>query len=88
MFSRRTGRSTFSRWKIVRPNVFPFLLAAPRRLWDAALYELHKRLFAAVNALNAKWGKDALISLAPELTVAHTLPRLRSRRRRGVAATS
>ena len=33
---------------------------APRRLWDAALYELHKRLMAAVDALNAKWGKDVV----------------------------
>ena len=34
--------------------------AAPRRLWDAALYEMHKRLMAAVDSLNAKWGKDAV----------------------------
>jgi DNA polymerase V len=34
--------------------------SAPRRLWDAALYELHKRLMAAVDSLNAKWGKDAV----------------------------
>src|SRR5262249_45082591 len=34
--------------------------AAPRRLWDAALYELHRRLMAAVDSLNAKWGKDAV----------------------------
>jgi DNA polymerase V len=33
---------------------------APRRLWDAALYELHKRLMAAVDALNVKFGKDAV----------------------------
>jgi DNA polymerase V len=33
---------------------------APRRLWDAALYELHKRLMAAVDSLNAKWGKEAV----------------------------
>jgi hypothetical protein len=33
---------------------------APRRLWDRALYELHKRLMVAVDALNAKWGKDAV----------------------------
>jgi len=34
--------------------------AAPRRLWDAALNEMHKRLMAAVDSLNAKWGKDAV----------------------------
>jgi Domain of unknown function (DUF4113)/impB/mucB/samB family C-terminal domain len=34
--------------------------SAPRRLWDAALYELHKRLMAAVDALNIKFGKDTL----------------------------
>jgi DNA polymerase V len=34
--------------------------SAPRRLWDAALYELHKRLMASMDAINAKWGKDAL----------------------------
>jgi hypothetical protein len=33
---------------------------APRRLWDAALYEPHKRLMAAVDALNIKFGKDAV----------------------------
>jgi DNA polymerase V len=33
---------------------------APRRLWDAALYELHKRLMAAVDALNIKFGKDTV----------------------------
>jgi DNA polymerase V len=34
--------------------------SAPRRLWDAALYEIHKRLFAAVDSLNARLGKDTL----------------------------
>jgi hypothetical protein len=27
---------------------------------DAALYELHKRLMAAVDSLNARWGKDTV----------------------------
>ena len=34
--------------------------SAPRRLWDAALYEIHKRLMDTMDALNAKFGKDAL----------------------------
>src|SRR5262249_24959111 len=34
--------------------------SAPRRLWDAALYELHKRLMAAVDTLNIKFGKDTV----------------------------
>ena len=34
--------------------------STPRRLWDAALYELHKRLMAAVDSLNARWGKDTV----------------------------
>ncbi len=34
--------------------------SAPRRLWDAALYDLHKRLMAAVDALNTKFGKDTV----------------------------
>jgi DNA polymerase V len=34
--------------------------SAPRRLWDAALYELHKRLMAAVDSLNTRWGKDTV----------------------------
>ena len=34
--------------------------SAPRRLWDAALYELHKRLMATVDALNIRFGKDAV----------------------------
>jgi DNA polymerase V len=34
--------------------------SAPRRLWDAALYELHKRLMAAIDALNIKFGKDTV----------------------------
>jgi len=34
--------------------------AGPRRLWDVALYELHKRLMAVVDSLNARFGKDAL----------------------------
>jgi DNA polymerase V len=34
--------------------------SAPRRLWDAALCELHKRLMAAVDALNIKFGKDSV----------------------------
>jgi DNA polymerase V len=33
---------------------------APRRLWDAALYELHKRLMGVVDALNIKFGKDTV----------------------------
>jgi len=33
---------------------------APRRLWDTAVYELHKRLMAAVDALNARFGKDSV----------------------------
>jgi Domain of unknown function (DUF4113) len=33
---------------------------APRRLWDGALYEIHKRLMAAVDALNTKFGKDTV----------------------------
>ncbi len=32
----------------------------PRRLWDAALYELHKRLMGVVDALNIKFGKDTV----------------------------
>jgi DNA polymerase V len=32
----------------------------PRRLWDGALYELHKRLMSAVDALNATFGKDTV----------------------------
>jgi DNA polymerase V len=34
--------------------------SAPRRLWDASLYELHKRLMANMDAINAKFGKGAL----------------------------
>jgi DNA polymerase V len=34
--------------------------SAPRRLWDAALYELHKRLMGVVDALNIKFGKDTV----------------------------
>jgi len=34
--------------------------SAPRRLWDVARYEIHKRLMATVDLLNAKWGKDAV----------------------------
>lgn len=34
--------------------------SAPRRLWDAAVYELHKRLMAAVDSLNARFGKDSV----------------------------
>jgi hypothetical protein len=34
--------------------------SAPRRLWDAALYELHKRLMGVVEALNIKFGKDTV----------------------------
>jgi len=33
---------------------------APRRLWDGAIYELHKRLMSAVDALNIKFGKDTV----------------------------
>jgi DNA polymerase V len=33
---------------------------APRRLWDSALYDLHKRLMDAVDSLNDKFGKDAV----------------------------
>jgi DNA polymerase V len=33
---------------------------APRRLWDAALYELHKRLMSVVDGLNLKFGKDTV----------------------------
>ena len=33
---------------------------APRRLWDAALYELHKRLMGVIDALNIKFGKDTV----------------------------
>jgi DNA polymerase V len=33
---------------------------APRRLWDGALYELHKRLMSAVDSLNATFGKDTV----------------------------
>jgi len=32
----------------------------PRRLWDGALYELHKRLMDVVDALNIKFGKDTV----------------------------
>jgi len=34
--------------------------SAPRRLWDVALYELHQRLMAAVDSLNARFGKDSV----------------------------
>jgi DNA polymerase V len=34
--------------------------SAPRRLWDAALYELHKRLMGVVDTLNNKFGKDTV----------------------------
>jgi DNA polymerase V len=34
--------------------------SAPRRLWDSALYEIHKRLMSAVDSLNAKFGKDTV----------------------------
>ena len=34
--------------------------SAPRRLWDGAVYEIHKRLMAAVDALNVKFGKDTV----------------------------
>jgi hypothetical protein len=30
--------------------------SAPRRLWDGALYAIHKRLIAAVDSPNAKFG--------------------------------
>src|SRR5215813_8110224 len=33
---------------------------ASRRLWDGAIYELHKRLMSAVDALNIKFGKDTV----------------------------
>jgi len=33
---------------------------APRRLWDGAIYELHKRLMSAVDALNIRFGKDTV----------------------------
>ena len=33
---------------------------APRRLWDAALYELHKRLMGVVDGLNLKFGRDTV----------------------------
>ena len=34
--------------------------SAPKRLWDAAPYELHKRLMGVVDTLNLKFGKDTL----------------------------
>ncbi len=34
--------------------------SAPRRLWDAAVYELHKWLMGVVDALNIKFGKDTV----------------------------
>src|SRR5262249_54971751 len=33
---------------------------APRRLWDGDLYEIHKRLMAAIDSLNIKFGKDTV----------------------------
>lgn len=33
---------------------------APKRLWDSALYELHKRVMGVVDALNIKFGKDTV----------------------------
>jgi len=34
--------------------------SAARRLWNAELCELHERLFAAIDATIARWGKDAV----------------------------
>jgi DNA polymerase V len=33
---------------------------SPHRLWDSALYEIHKRLMSAVDSLNARFGKDTI----------------------------
>lgn len=52
---------------------------APRRLWDAVQYELHRRLMSAVDAINDRWGRDSIrCGLYPSAAVWQTRAERRS----------